>query len=129
MAPGLSTLESTLALYTDLGVDVAYTELDVRFNTSSGDLAEKLAVQADVYVNVFQSCLNNERCIGITIWGATDKYSWIPGVFSGEGEALLFDENYQKKPAYQAVLDAINGASNSTTTGTAVAKYRFRNMS
>lgn len=129
MAPGLSTLESTLALYTDLGVDVAYTELDVRFNTTSGDLAEKLAVQADVYVNVFQSCLNNERCIGITVWGATDKYSWIPGVFPGEGDALLFDENYQKKPAYQAVLDAINGASNSTTTGTAAAKYRFRNMS
>lgn len=128
MAPGLSTLESTLALYTDLGVDVAYTELDVRFNTTSGNLTEKLAVQADVYVNVFQSCLNNERCIGITIWGATDKYSWIPGVFPGEGDALLWDENYQKKPAYYAVLDAINAASNSTTSGTAAAKYKFRNM-
>jgi endo-1,4-beta-xylanase len=128
VAPGLSTLESTLALYTDLGVDVAYTELDVRFNTTSGDLAAKLETQADVYVNVFQSCLNNERCIGITIWGATDKYSWIPGVFSGEGDALLWDDNYQKKPAYQAVLDAINAASNSTSTQTGAAKYRYRNM-
>lgn len=129
MAPSLSTLESTLALYTDLGVDVAYTELDVRFNTSSGDLAAKLETQADVYVDVFQSCLNNERCIGITIWGATDKYSWIPGVFSGEGEALLWDEDYEKKPAYYAVLDAINAAGNSTTSGAGAAKYKFRNMS
>lgn len=128
MAPGLSTLESTLALYTDLGVDVAYTELDVRFNTTSGNLTDKLAAQADVYVNVFDSCLNNERCIGITIWGATDKYSWIPGVFSGEGDALLWDDNYQKKPAFYAVLDAINAASNSTSSGCAAEKYRFRKM-
>lgn len=130
MAPGLSTLESTLALYTDLGVNVAYTELDVRFNTSSGDIAAKLETQADVYVNVFQSCLNNARCIGITIWGASDKYSWIPGVFSGEGEALLWDDNYQKKPAYQAVLNAINAAGNSTAPScdSGAAKYKYRKM-
>lgn len=28
-------------------------------------------------------------------------------VFRSEGAALLWDENYQKKPAYQATLDAI----------------------
>ncbi|POS73834.1 glycosyl hydrolase family 10 [Diaporthe helianthi] len=128
VAPGLSTLERTLALYTDLGVDVAYTELDVRFTTSSGDLSVKLEAQADVYVNVFQSCLNNDRCIGVTIWGASDKYSWIPGVFEGEGEALVWDDNYQKKPAFQAVLDAINASANSTTSDGGVAKYKFRNM-
>jgi endo-1,4-beta-xylanase len=40
--------------------------------------------------------------------GITDKYSWIPGVFPGEGEALLWNSNYQKKPAYQSFLNALN---------------------
>jgi len=34
----------------------------------------------------------------------TDRYSWIPGFFPGYGAALIFDENYQAKPAYDALL-------------------------
>lgn len=37
----------------------------------------------------------------------SDKYSWIPGTFPGEGAALLWDEDLQKKPAYNATLNAI----------------------
>jgi endo-1,4-beta-xylanase len=33
----------------------------------------------------------------------SDKYSWVPGFYKGFGSALLFDENYQPKPAYFAV--------------------------
>jgi endo-1,4-beta-xylanase len=36
-------------------------------------------------------------------WGMSDKYSWVPGFYKGFGSALLFDENYQPKPAYFAV--------------------------
>jgi len=39
--------------------------------------------------------------------GVSDKYSWIPGVFAGEGAALLFDEDFQKKPAYYAMLQVL----------------------
>lgn len=113
VAPDLATLTSTLALFTDLGVDVAYTELDVRFLTPVTE--EKLAAQAAVYVDVFNSCLANARCVGVTIWGVSDLYSWIPGVFDGEGAALLWDEAFAKKPAYEATLEAINGFGNSTS--------------
>lgn len=34
-------------------------------------------------------------------------YSWIPGVFAGEGAALMWDEKYKKKPAYYGFLDGI----------------------
>ncbi len=42
--------------------------------------------------------------------GISDKYSWIPGVFTGEGDALLWDSNYEKKPAYYSFLKAIQTA-------------------
>lgn len=44
------------------------------------------------------------RCTGITTWGITDRHTWRPN-----DTPLLFDANYQKKPAYFAVLDALNG--------------------
>ena len=34
------------------------------------------------------------------IWGVTDASSWIPGVFKGEGYALIYDVNLNPKPAY-----------------------------
>lgn len=39
--------------------------------------------------------------------GAVDKYSWIPDTFPGEGGALMWNDNYKKKPAYYAVLDTL----------------------
>ncbi|TPX17564.1 uncharacterized protein E0L32_012127 [Thyridium curvatum] len=109
--PSQETLEKTLKMYTDLGVDVAYTELDIRMNTPATQA--KLKVQADAYGRVFGSCMANPRCVGITLWGVSDKYSWVPGTFSGEGSALLWDDNMNKKPAYTAALNAINAAPTS----------------
>ncbi|KAK2747660.1 NAD(P)H-dependent D-xylose reductase (XR) [Onygenales sp. PD_40] len=112
--PSVEVLEQTLRMYTDLEVDVAYTELDIRMNTPSND--EKLAVHAEAFGRVVQSCMNVERCVGITVWGVTDKYSWVPGTFNGEGAALLWDDNFQKKPAYQASLDAMQAPSGNSTS-------------
>jgi len=66
VAPDLKTLSATLKGFTDLNVDFAYTELDVRFNLPV--TKEKLKVQADVYKRVAQSCVRNKRCVGITVW-------------------------------------------------------------
>lgn len=46
----------------------------------------------------------------------TDKYSWIPAVFPGAGEACLYNEDFSKKPAYTAVIAALGGSSSSATT-------------
>jgi len=75
VAPDYKTLAQTLKGFTDLNVDVAYTELDVRFYTPA--TPAKLRAQADVYRRVTRSCVNNKRCVGITLWGVSDKYSWV----------------------------------------------------
>jgi endo-1,4-beta-xylanase len=54
-----------------------------------------------------RGCVAVRRCVSFTLWGFTDKYSWVPGFFEGEGAANLLDENFAAKPAYremQAVL-------------------------
>ncbi|WP_433179416.1 endo-1,4-beta-xylanase [Actinoallomurus sp. CA-150999] len=97
-----------LQRFADLGVDVAITELDVRMVLPAD--ATKVATQAEYYTNVVKACLTVPRCVGITIWDYTDKYSWIPGVFSGQGSALPWDENLNKKPdVYGAISTALGG--------------------
>ncbi|CRK25054.1 hypothetical protein BN1708_018133, partial [Verticillium longisporum] len=58
----------------------------------------KLEEQARQYERVLASCMSNDRCIGVTLWGISDKYSWIPYTFDGEGAALAWDDEYNKKP-------------------------------
>jgi endo-1,4-beta-xylanase len=63
-----------------------------------------LELQAKVYAAVFKMALSSRNCHGINIWGLTDKYSWIPGFSRGrDGAATLFDKDYNKKPAYDAI--------------------------
>jgi endo-1,4-beta-xylanase len=64
--PSVAVLTKTLQDYADLGVDVAYTELDIRSNTPSN--SEKLTVAAAAWGRVAQSCINVSRCVGITLW-------------------------------------------------------------
>jgi len=89
--PGRSALTSLLNSFTTLGVDVAYTEIDVRFE-SLPPTAALLTQQETDYVNLVMSCINVARCVGLTIWDYTDKYSWIPATFAGQGDALLWDK-------------------------------------
>jgi len=84
-----------------IGVDTAVTEADVR-SVLPVDPAEVNA-QAQGFSLMLQSCLLVRSCISYTLWGFTDKYNWVPGVFKGEGYATPFDENFNPKPAYDTM--------------------------
>ncbi|MFC7387347.1 endo-1,4-beta-xylanase [Sphaerisporangium rhizosphaerae] len=88
--------------FTDLGLEAAITEADVRMVLPV--TPEKLATQADYYRNMLSTCAANRRCVEFTVWGFTDRHSWVPGVFTGEGAACITDENLAHKPAYDALL-------------------------
>ena len=59
------------------------------------------------YRDLTEACLAVRRCVGITIWDYTDKYSWIPAVFAGQGAALPWDEQLRPKAAYFAIREAL----------------------
>lgn len=103
------SLAANIKRFTDLGLEVSITELDVRVFTGvpADQFQAELAKQADYYRQVVDACLTQRKCVGVTVWGFSDKYSWVPGFFTGEGAACLFDESFAPKPAYQAVLDEL----------------------
>src|SRR6185503_10981836 len=83
------------------------TEADVRIQLPS--TTAKLQQQANEYGSLWSFCLDTAACRGVVTWGFTDKYSWIPGFVSGFGDALLFDTNYQPKPAYTTIDQILGG--------------------
>jgi endo-1,4-beta-xylanase len=92
-APG--DYQANLQRFADLGVDVEITALDI----VGPD-------QANAYAHVTRACLAVARCTGITVAGIRDSDSWRPGQ-----NALLFDASGNRKAAYTATLDALNGGS------------------
>ncbi|KAL2758907.1 carbohydrate-binding module family 1 protein [Sodiomyces alcalophilus JCM 7366] len=108
--PSRQALANTLRRFTALGVEVAYTEVDIR-HASLPPNQQALVTQGNDYANVVGSCLDVDGCIGFTVWGFTDKYSWIPHTFPGEGDAMLYDSNFGKKPAWTSVSSVLAAAA------------------
>jgi endo-1,4-beta-xylanase len=102
-----ASMQANMQRFANLGLDVAVTELDDRIQlpTTTANLAQ----QAADFSNVVKACLAISRCVGVTQWAVGDPDSWIPGFFSGFGAATLYDNNYQPKPAYNAVVTALGG--------------------
>ncbi|KAN0104740.1 glycoside hydrolase family 10 protein [Hyaloscypha variabilis] len=111
-SPTLDDQIANMKAFTDLGVDVAVTELDVRLGEPEN--ATNLAGQSEIYKNTTGACLQVERCVGITVWDFYDPNSWVPGVFTGFGSADLWFTNFTKHPAYYGIVDALKNSTKAT---------------
>jgi len=107
-APTYDDVRASQALYTSLGVETALTELDVRLALPGNATTE--ALQAQVYANATRACVDEKRCVGVTVWDFWDPVSWVPESFPGNGDATLWRENFERKPAYYAVADVLRKA-------------------
>lgn len=106
---------ANLERFTALGLDVALTEVDVTASSSSPS-AQEQTQQANVYKNTVAACKQVEKCVGVTIWGYDDNYSWLstkaplpwyqPG---GPNTALV------RKSLYDGIVAGWGGASASST--------------
>ncbi|MET8911874.1 endo-1,4-beta-xylanase [Micromonospora sp. NPDC004551] len=99
-----------LRRFAGLGLATAFTEVDVRSQLTeavqagdSNEVNPRLQASAANFSVLLQACLAERHCLSFTVWGFTDKHSWVPGWFSDppEGLATIYDENYQPKRAYQ----------------------------
>jgi endo-1,4-beta-xylanase len=93
-----------------LGMETAFTEVDVRYFLPGDTYKE--AGQVGSFNTLLQACLLTPRCVMFTLWGFTDRYSWIPGFSNGlQGEATPLDENFQPKAAYRGLQQVLTVAA------------------
>lgn len=102
---GLPSMQQNLQRFADLGLEVSITEIDVRMILPSTPAL--LSQQASWYAQVLQDCIAVRSCVDYTVWEYTDKYSWVPGAFVGQGAADIYDENFNPKPAADALGNAL----------------------
>ena len=88
-------------------VQAMVTEMDV-YQGHAGAFSDNIGHQKEIFYNVARACLKDSNCKGFTVWGTSDKGAWQPA-FRGitDTKPLLFDDSYQKKPAYFGLLQAL----------------------
>ena len=105
------------------GLKVHISELDIALNPDNNQsltFTPALAqLQADKYKLITRLYKNIPAAqqFGITTWNISDADSWIPGNYKRPDWPLPFDSLYQKKPAYQGIIDGLTSNWNYDASG------------
>jgi endo-1,4-beta-xylanase len=108
--PTAADLATNMQRLADLGLKVFISEMDV--NGCAGYSPDQQKTQ---YHDVVAVCLAQPACAAVTVWGITDKYTWLDvannpsslaGCATGQLPApLLWDASFAKKSTYTGVID------------------------
>ncbi|WP_437801133.1 endo-1,4-beta-xylanase [Sorangium sp. So ce693] len=101
---------ANLKRFTDLGLEVLISEMDINRCGGVVTAEEQLAY----YHDIVEACFKLPKCTGITFWGINDGRSWLNS-WSGalcngqSSQSLLFNDQYGKKETYNRVMNALLG--------------------
>jgi endo-1,4-beta-xylanase len=129
--PTSEDLEAFINAIAALGIKVMVTEMDIdvlpaAFNYRGADITKNAQLRAELnpytdglpdemqkklsdrYAGLFAILLKHKNVSRVTLWGVYDKTSWLNNwpVRGRTSYPLLFDRNYQPKPAFDAVIKA-----------------------
>lgn len=133
--PSLEEIDKTIAEFAALGIDVMVTELDIdvlpaAWNYSGADISMVAEMEdgldpyteglpddvqrelADRYRDIFELFLRHRDAITrVSFWGVTDGDNWKNNfpVRGRTNHPLLFDREWQPKPAFYSVAEAAKG--------------------
>lgn len=118
--PTAQALATSIEQFASLGLKVQITELDVSvypkqhqhsdkpFEGKAEYTAEMERQQTKQYQMIFEVLRRHkDKVTGVTFWNLSDKASWLDNfpVRGRKDFPLLFDQMYQPKKAYQAVVN------------------------
>lgn len=127
--PPITAIRGAMEKVVEKGLKVKITELDVAVNNpySGGWPGNKITTftqataleQKTRYCEIVKVYLDTVPANlrgGITVWGTTDASTWLTtatAAYNGEAIAwpLLFDDNYNDKPALRGFADALQGTA------------------
>jgi len=99
-------LGENIRRFKDLGLDVHVTEMDVAYDRENVP-EDHLEHQAQYYRDILEACLDN-GCDTLVTWGVHDTASWLRNYDQTiTDDPLLFDEDFDPKPAYFAIKDLL----------------------
>jgi len=112
-------LATAIEMYSSLGLDVQITEMDLSlylrgitytpdmFYTPENVTPELFQQQAERYRAFFEVFRAHYDVISsVTFWGVADDNTWLSEFSSGRKDfPLLFDDQHQPKPAFDAIMD------------------------
>lgn len=121
--PSAEELENTLKRFSELGLQMQVTELDISVynkehnsrerkpeDTITVFTPEKEMKQLEMYKRIFTAFEKYKKHLtGITFWNVSDRSSWLDNfpVRGRKDYPLLFDRNYQPKKAYWEVVKMV----------------------
>lgn len=98
---------SNMRRFGDLGVDVYVTEFDVNMNDLKATGAEKDQIEANIYYEMMRACIESKVCHSFAYLGITDKETWYNHLGLKDPRPLMFDKDYNPKPAFYATRNAL----------------------
>jgi endo-1,4-beta-xylanase len=103
---------NAIADYQNSGLEIIITELDVRINDDQQGITNaKLQEQAEIYRQVFETCLKYPSVKNITMWGFNDDLSYLNGNANWLPQerdwGLIFDKYFNPKPAYFSITEEL----------------------
>lgn len=111
-------VRSNFERFADLGMEIAITEIDIRLWDST------YAVQGEVYGTFMQVALDIPAVKTFMIWGVRDQDSWT----GADQKALLFDNNFNPKPAYDTLKALLSAQQQTTDAGRPFINANFKNI-
>jgi endo-1,4-beta-xylanase len=150
--PSIADIEASIIAYSEAGVDVHITELDVdvlprKAGMHRADVAKRFAKDESIdpyraglpdamqqklaqrYSDIFRLFLKHrDKIKRVTFWGTTDKYSWKNDhpVKGRTNYPLLFGRDGKPKPAFHAVVGLKGNRADKALRGDAVDRTRKR---
>jgi endo-1,4-beta-xylanase len=131
--PDLNDIDIAIQQFGELGLKVMFTELDINVlprpeNISGADISKNFDLQKQLnpypeslpdsvqqklakrYADMFKIFVkHSDKVSRITFWGLYDAQSWLNNwpVRGRTNYPLLFDSNYEPKPAFYSVIETV----------------------
>jgi len=109
--PGIQAVSDSLKKFSDLGLEIHITELDMSINADPALVADnatdyQLFLQAFRYKELFRVFKENKSVTNVTFWGFHDGHTWLTYFPVKKVDwPLLFDKSLKPKYAYWGIVD------------------------